>query len=265
MKNKIFKAPKPIVAMVHLKCGPHLNQIIDAAMQDVERLEHNGVDGLLFENWGDEYRNRFSYPEDRECISKAMEEVSKSTNLPYGVNILPLHYEAAFDIALRTNAKFVQIDTFVDKVRTDYDNKFILYANPQEIISYRKELYLDDALALFTNIQTKHYTTIPSNKKLETSAIQAIQNGADVLVVTGKSTGKKTPKEKIIKIKRSSGNVPVFIGSGFDLSNAEELLPYADGVIVGSSLKYDGITENPVDEERVKRLVEVVHKINKNL
>jgi predicted TIM-barrel enzyme len=32
-------------------------------------------------------------------------------------------------------------------------------------------------------------------------------------------------------------------------------MSYADGAIVGSSLKVDGIMENPVDVERVRRYV----------
>ena len=47
------------------------------------------------------------------------------------------------------------------------------------------------------------------------------------------------------------------------MDNAEELLSYADGVIVGTSLKYDGVTENPVDEKRVKQLMEVIYKLRK--
>jgi hypothetical protein len=223
-------------------------------------LERGGVDGLLFENWGGDYTDRFVSREEKEWILGAVKEASKRTKLPYGINVLPLDYEAALDITKETGASFIQIDTFVDKVRTDYQNEFILDIEPQKIINYRRRLNLDE-VALFTNIQTKHYTTIPSNKKLETSARQAIQNGADVLVVTGEKTGMKTPKEKLIRVKKVSGKVPVFIGSGFDTNNAEELLLYAEGVIVGTSLKYDGITENIVDEERVKRLMEVVHRL----
>lgn len=42
---------------------------------------------------------------------------------------------------------------------------------------------------------------IPPNKRLETSAVQTVRNGADVLVVTGESTGKKTPREKLARVR----------------------------------------------------------------
>ena len=180
--------------MVHLQYKGNLNQLLEESFRSIERLERGGVDGLLFENWGGDYTDRFVTQEVREYVTTVMREASKRTKLPYGINILPLDYESDFDIAKQTGAKFVQIDTFVDRVKTDYRNKFVLDILPQEVISYRKRLNLNDVV-LFTNIQTKHYTTIPPNKKLETSAIQAVRNGADVLVVTGKRTGKKTPKK----------------------------------------------------------------------
>lgn len=262
MIDRIFRTTKPIVAMVHLQYKVNLNQLVDEALQNIKRLERGGVDGLLFENWGGDYSDRFVTPEIRGYMTAVMQEAAKTTKLPYGVNVLPLDYEADFGISMKTGANFVQIDTFVDRVKTDYGNEFILQVEPQEVMDYRRKLELDD-VALFTNIQTKHYTTIPPNKRLETSAIQAIQNGANVLVVTGERTGRKTPKEKINRVKRVSGTVPIFIGSGFDITNAEELLPCADGVIVGTSLKYNGITENPVDEERVKQLMEIVYRLRK--
>lgn len=262
MLSDIFQNTKPIIAMVHLQYRGSMQQLISETLQDVNRLETGGVDGLLFENWGGDYSDRFVVPETRDYVLAAMKEAAKTTKLPYGINVLPLDYEADFDIAKETGARFVQIDTFVDVVKTDYGNEFILQVKPQEIIAYKRKLNLDE-VALFVNIQTKHYTTIPTNKKLETSAAQAVHNGADALIVCGNLTGQKTPKGKLIRVRRIASDTPIGIGSGFDADNAAELLSYADFAIVGTSLKRDGITENPVDEERVKRLMEVVNGLRR--
>jgi predicted TIM-barrel enzyme len=48
------------------------------------------------------------------------------------------------------------------------------------------------------------------------------------------------------------------MGSGTTAENIADFLQYADGAIVGSSLKVDGVAENPVDVERVKRYMEAV-------
>ena len=47
-------------------------------------------------------------------------------------------------------------------------------------------------------------------------------------------------------------------GSGVTLANAKSFLRVADGIIVGSSLKKDGVLANPVDAKRVAALVKAV-------
>ena len=56
--------------------------------------------------------------------------------------------------------------------------------------------------------------------------------------------------------------MPVLVNTGFKAANAQELLAYADGAIVGSSLKVDGVTWNPVDAARVKALMAAVRSID---
>ena len=51
------------------------------------------------------------------------------------------------------------------------------------------------------------------------------------------------------------------MGSGNTADNIADFLQYADGAIVGSSLKIDGVAENPVDAERVKRYMETVRTV----
>jgi predicted TIM-barrel enzyme len=48
---------------------------------------------------------------------------------------------------------------------------------------------------------------------------------------------------------------PLLVGSGATAETAAELLSVADGVIVGTSVKREGQLANPVDVERVRRLV----------
>jgi predicted TIM-barrel enzyme len=52
------------------------------------------------------------------------------------------------------------------------------------------------------------------------------------------------------------GNVPVFVNTGAKATNVGEFLTVADGVIVGSSLKRDGVFWNPVEAERVGSFME---------
>ena len=49
--------------------------------------------------------------------------------------------------------------------------------------------------------------------------------------------------------------VPVLLNTGARAETIAEMLAIADGCIVGSSLKVDGETWNPVDPDRARRFV----------
>ncbi|MEM4724611.1 MAG: BtpA/SgcQ family protein, partial [Candidatus Hadarchaeum sp.] len=81
--------------------------------------------------------------------------------------------------------------------------------------------------------------------------------------VSGKMTGAAPELEKV-RLAKQLAKRPILMGSGTNADNIAAFLQYADGAIVGSSLKKDGIAENPVDIERVKRYMEVVHRVREN-
>ena len=58
---------------------------------------------------------------------------------------------------------------------------------------------------------------------------------------------------------------PVLLGSGTNAENIAEFLQWADGALVGTSLKYDGVAHNPVDPVRVRRFMEVVRGVRESV
>ncbi len=73
----------------------------------------------------------------------------------------------------------------------------------------------------------------------------------DGICVSGPMTGEPVSADDLRTVKEAVGQVPVFINTGARRDNIADLIHYADGVIVGSSLKVDGKTWNPVDPHRV--------------
>jgi predicted TIM-barrel enzyme len=49
--------------------------------------------------------------------------------------------------------------------------------------------------------------------------------------------------------------MPVIANTGVRHDTVERILEVADGAIVGTSLKVDGLTENRIDLERAQRMV----------
>jgi predicted TIM-barrel enzyme len=80
---------------------------------------------------------------------------------------------------------------------------------------------------------------------------------ADALIVSGRMTGSAPPLDKVRQAKEYATR-PILMGSGTNADNIADFLQYADGAIVGSSLKADGLAENPVDAERVRRYMAAV-------
>ncbi len=252
---------KTLIGMVHVHRKESPDVSVKYALKDVKSLARGGIDKILFENWDwAQYTGIEASDAEHRIMADVIRHAKRITDLEFGINILPLDYPADFELARRFDAAFVQLDTFSDRVRTDYESKFIMDVKPSDILAHKSRLGLD-SLELFVNIQTKHYTMMPVNKKIETSAKQALSCGADVLVVTGRLTGEKTPLEKLIKVRNTIGSAPMFVGSGLTTVNAVELLQVADGAIVGTSLKKNSEISNPVVVGRVKRLTARVKQV----
>jgi membrane complex biogenesis BtpA family protein len=252
MEKFAFKIEKPIIGMVHLRYWGNVKTFEEEAKRDIKSLSEGGVDGLLFENWGGILQEE----NIRQHMEKVINRSMRGVHLPFGINVLPINYQAAFDIADETNADFVQMDTLVDLLGTE-GGKILLEVNPIDVIK-RRNLMKNKKMALYANIQSKHYVTFPQGKPLQKSATDAVRYGADAIVVTGPVTGISPTAERLKTVKQAVKNTPVLIGSGFDAQNARGLLPHADGVIVGTSIKEYGNTDSPVDQARVIQLMRTV-------
>ncbi len=73
--------------------------------------------------------------------------------------------------------------------------------------------------------------------------------------------GTQTDSSILKKVKDAVQNTPVFVNTGMRLENVEDQLQIADGAVVGTTFKYDGIFENHVDEIRVASFMEKVNSL----
>ena len=114
---------------------------------------------------------------------------------------------------------------------------------------------------IFGDFHVKHGSHfILSDRTIEEQVEDVGASGGDVVILTSTATGKAPSVADAQRIRKAT-DLPILIGSGFSLSNAEELLSAADGAIVGSSLKIDGKIKNDTDPERVKELMNLVKSV----
>ena len=76
--------------------------------------------------------------------------------------------------------------------------------------------------------------------------------------MSGAQAGLSVAMDDLRMAKEGAGDRPVLANTGVNHDNVSDILAVADGVIVGTSLKRDGDTWNPVDPDRAARMVRLV-------
>lgn len=266
--TKIFKIQKPIIGMLHLtdlegKNFKGIDYVVKKAIEDIKSLQEGGIDGILIENWKENSVGEFVSPETAKNFGLVVNKLVQKITVPFGLNVLNNDYKVAFSTALATKASFVEMDVFVDKVKSDFQNNegaiknpFVIDPKPEEIMNYAKNIGAEN-IPLFCFVQPKHYKMLEENKTIEDSTKEAIEGGASAVLVT-KATGFAPTIDLIEKVKDVAENTSVGIGSGFSSENAIEFLKIVDFAVVGTSIKVGRETDNPVDKEKVKQLMSIV-------
>jgi membrane complex biogenesis BtpA family protein len=269
----LFSVPKPIIGMVHL--GKLAGQegfvseaaVVDIARRDILAWQDGGISGLILENWQEDAIGATIPKERIGSMERVCQALTEWITVPFGINILNNDYDAAFRIAKSIGASFVQLDVLVDIVRSDFTyndaakrHPFVVDVNVQDLRQSAKT-YGVSGIPIIAGIHPKHYQLVDASKTIEQSAIQAEQYGVGGIVLT-KATGVAPVFDMVAKV-RHVVSTPIGIGSGLTDTNASALLSHADFAIVGTFAKVDGITDNPVDIVRVKRLMGVVYDIQK--
>ena len=83
----------------------------------------------------------------------------------------------------------------------------------------------------------------------------------DGLCVSGLTAGTQTDDKILRKVRDAVPGTPVFANTGVNLANVAEQLAIADGAVVGTTFKHEGVFENHVDENRVKAFMDKVKAI----
>ena len=125
--------------------------------------------------------------------------------------------------------------------------------NPRcgEIWRYKRLIEANN-LRLFYNI-TAELAGPLSQRGLQSAAKAAVLSSlADALCVSGLTASITADKDQLALTKKMVPGTPVFANTGVNIENITEILSIVDGVIIGSSLKKEGNTWNPVDKQRVK-------------
>jgi membrane complex biogenesis BtpA family protein len=268
--DELFDVQKPIMGMVHLwplpgspgYDGQGMEPILEQARRDAELLLEGGVDGLIVENMWDlpYYVGSDVQIEAVTAQAVAARVVAEMADVPVGVNVIHNGWEAELAIAVAAGLDFMRI-CILTGARL-WDTGDLDEGCAGDLLRRRRELGAEH-LKLFADVDKKHSVPFPG-LDLETHIEWTEFYRADALIVSGRMTGSAPPLDKVRRAKDAATR-PILMGSGTTEDNIADFLQYADGAIVGSSLKVDAVAENPVDLGRVQRYMAAVRGVRESL
>jgi len=126
------------------------------------------------------------------------------------------------------------------------------------LLRERRDCGADD-LCVLMNV-TPEFASPLGSRPLGVRARSAVVSSlADAILVSGPMAGAEPAVDAVREVRDAlAGSAPVVLNTGAKAANIAAFAPFVDGVIVGSDLKCDGGTWNPVERERVRRFLDAV-------
>lgn len=254
----IFRGQKPLIAMLHLRptlatplydAGGGPGAIVAGLRSDLEILGQAGFDAFLFCNEGDRPYSFTAGYEGVATMTRVVTELAPRDR-PFGIDFL-WDPKAALAVAAVTGASFIR-----EVMTGAYESDMGLWSpDAAALLRERRRLDAGD-VAAFMNI-TPEFASSLGNRELGAVARSvAVSSLADAILVSGPMAGAEPDLDAVRRVKSAlGGEVPVLVNTGAKSTNVAAFLEAADGIIVGSDLKRDGYTWNPVDSDRVAQFL----------
>lgn len=231
-----------------------MRRVIAAAEADARAYERGGAQALIIENFGDVPFTRFSVgPETVAAMAVAARAVRDATRVPIGFNVLRNDPFAALALCAAVGGSFIRVNVHSGAMVTDQG---IIEGRAHETLRYRRGLGVE--AEIFADVHVKHAAPL-GNGPIQIAARDTLERGlADALIISGSGTGVPADLRNVRVVREACPDARLLIGSGVAAQNVATLLPFADGFIVGSSLKTGGKVTNPVDSKRVASLARAI-------
>ena len=258
---------KSIIGMVHLPALPGtplydeskgMAGIREWVKRDLDALQAGGIDAVMFCNENDRPYRLDSDFASVAAMADTVASVRSEISVPFGVNILwdPI---ATLAVAAATGASFCR-EIFTGAFGSDFG---IWQRSAGDSWRYRRQIGAQNVKMIY-NINAEFAAPLAPRSIADTAKSVVFSSSPDAVCVSGPITSQPADASALAEVAAAikGSGVPLLVNTGFKVTNAAELLQYADGAIVGSSLKVDGVTWNSVDGERVKALMTEVSKVS---
>jgi hypothetical protein len=229
--------------------GASIDEICERALADAAAYAAGGMHALIIENHGD---IPFSRPEDighetAAVMTVIADQVRREVALPIGINILANAALPALAVAKAAQAGFIRVNEWANAYVA---NEGLIQGAAAQAMRYRAWLRAND-VAVFADVHVKHGAhAIVADRSIAELTRDVEFFDADAVIVTGQRTGNAANTEELREVREAT-SLPLLVGSGVTARNVASIMEVADGVIIGSSLKRDGVWWHPVEASRV--------------
>ena len=266
--EELFGVKKPIIAMCHLRALPGdpyfdkvggMKQVVELARRDLLALQNGGVDAVMFSN-------EFSRPyltdvhvETVASMARIIGELMPDIRIPYGVNVL-WDPKKSLDLAVAVEACFVR-EIFTGLYASDFG---MWNTNCGDTGRHQHAIGADNVKLLF-NIVPEAASYIQRDDIVSIAKSTVFNCLPDALCVSGLTAGTETDASTLAKVKEAVPGTVLFANTGVRPENVTEQLSIADGAVVGTTFKKDGLFDNLAEEDRVRTFMDKVKAFRKTL
>lgn len=253
--EQMFGTDKPVIGMVHIGALPGSPlydpdiDLVAAARTDLLALQNAGFDAVMFGNENDR-----PYEFNVDTVSTAtmatiIGQLKPDIAVPFGVNVLwdPL---ATIALGVATGAQFVR-EIFSGLYSSDMG---AWTTDAGKAMRYRNRLGRAD-MAMMYNISAEFAYSLDQRPLHDRARSVVFSSIPDVVLVSGQITGEAASMSDLSAVKAALPTTPVMANTGVKIDTVSDVLKIADGCIVGSSIKVDGDTWNPIDPERAQQFM----------
>ena len=264
--QRVFGGTKPVIAMVHLGALPGsplydaergLERLVDSARRDLEALQAAGFDAVMFGNENDRPYELKVDSASAATMAYVIGRLGSKIAAPFGINLL-WDPEASIAVATATGASFVR-EIFTGAYASDMG---VWSPDAGAAMRYRDRLGRRD-LALMFNVSAEFAYSLDRRSVADRARSAVFSSIPDAILVSGAITGEAARMEDLEETKRALPGTPVLANTGVKHATVADVLAVADGIIVGSALKVDGDTWNPVDPERAREFMRLARAARK--
>ena len=264
--KEIIGTEKAIIAMCHLAALPGdpnfdrekgMEYVVDRARKDLIALQNGGVDAVMFSN-------EFSLPyltdvrtETVAAMGRVIGELMHDITIPFGVNVL-WDANKSLDLAAATGARFIR-EIFTGVYASDFG---VWNTNCGATVRHQHALGAENVKLLF-NIVPEASVYMGHRTPAEIAKSTVFNCHPDALCVSGQIAGAATDSSVLAEVKKAVPDTVIFANTGCRKETIADQLSIADGAVVATTFKYDGIFENMVDERRVADFMKVVRAVRK--